>query len=105
GPVAPGVAWVKSEPSQVTWLEPAVELASARSVMPAGGVMVLPPPMEKKPTTWAAGTGVVSDGATIDSALEFVPAPAEALTGFAVFTPWESEMPPAAGTDPEKNHV
>src|SRR5581483_1978677 len=87
-PGAPGVAWVKSEPSQGTRLEPAVELASPRSVMPVGGVIEFAPPTEKKPTTSAPATVVVTDGATIAVVLEFWPAPADTLTGAALFTPW-----------------
>src|SRR5581483_1448399 len=87
-PVAPAIAWRESASSQVTWFEPAVELASPRSVIPAGGVIELPPPIEKNPMISPPATVLVTDGATIDVVSEFCASAPDTLTGAEVFTPW-----------------
>jgi hypothetical protein len=84
-PVAPP-GEMKSEASQVTWFEPAEEFASARSVIPVGGVIELLPPIEKNPTTSDPALALI-DGARIDVVSVFWPIPPEAPTGVEVLTP------------------
>src|SRR5258706_9191208 len=82
-PVGPAAAEVKSDPSQVTWRLPAVDAASASSLMAVGGGIELVPPMPNIPITLSPGTVVVIEGAAIEVVAGPVTLPPRAALGEA----------------------
>src|SRR5215212_7047816 len=85
-PVAPAAGSVSSASSTATFFGPDPVLMSARSTMPAAGVIVALMAVPKAPTSTDPGTVDVTDGAVIDVEELFFLAP-DVSTGVVVFTP------------------